>query len=67
MRISIDIDDKLMAEARKASGLETNKEIVEQALRLMVKLRWQRNVVAAFSKYPRRGNLAWSSPRNAPP
>lgn len=60
MRTNIDIDDKLMAEAQKASGLPTKKQTVEQALRLMVKLRRQRDVAAAFGKYPWRGNLARS-------
>jgi Arc/MetJ family transcription regulator len=60
MRTNIDIDDKLMAEAQKVSGLATKKQTVEQALRLMVKLRRQRDVAAAFGKYPWRGDLARS-------
>lgn len=60
MRTNIDIDDKLMADAQKASGLATKKETVEQALRLMVKLRRQQEIGAAFGKYPWRGNLARS-------
>jgi ATPase subunit of ABC transporter with duplicated ATPase domains len=35
----IEIDDALMAEARKASGLRTKKQINEEALRLMIRLR----------------------------
>lgn len=58
MRTNIDIDDKLMVEARKVSGLATRKQIVEQALRLMVKLRRQRDVANAFGKYPWHGDLA---------
>jgi Arc/MetJ family transcription regulator len=58
MRTNIDIDDKLMADAQKVSGLATKKQTVEQALRLMVKLRRQQEVGAAFGKYPWRGNLA---------
>jgi Arc/MetJ family transcription regulator len=60
MRTTIDIDDDLMAEARKASGLATRKQTVEQALRLMVKLRRQRDVAAAFGRYPWRGDLTRS-------
>ena len=41
MRTNIDIDDTLMAQARKAAGRATKKETVEQALRLMVRLRRQ--------------------------
>ncbi len=33
MRTTIDIDDALMTEARKAPGIATKKQIVEQALR----------------------------------
>jgi Arc/MetJ family transcription regulator len=58
MRTNIEIDDKLMADAQKVSGLTTKKQTVEQALRLMVKLRRQQEVSAAFGKYPWRGNLA---------
>jgi Arc/MetJ family transcription regulator len=60
MRTNIDIDDALMAEARRASGNASKKQTVEQALRLMVRLRRQREVGAAFGKYPWRGNLARS-------
>ena len=57
MRTNIDIDDKLMAEAQKVSGHTTKKQTVEQALRLMVRLRRQQDVDAAFGKYRWRGNL----------
>ena len=57
MRTNIEIDDKLMAEAQKASGHTTKKQTVEEALRLMVRLRQQREVGAAFGKYRWRGNL----------
>jgi Arc/MetJ family transcription regulator len=60
MRTNIDIDDALMAEAQKLSGYSTKKETVEQALRLMIRLRRQREVDAAFGKYCWRGNLARS-------
>jgi len=57
MRTNIEIDEKLMAEAQKASGLATKKQTVEQALRLMVKLRRQQEVNSAFGKYPWSGDL----------
>ena len=60
VRTNIEIDDALMAEAQKVSGQATKKQTVEQALRLMIKLRRQRDVDAAFGKYPWRGNLARS-------
>jgi len=60
MRTNIEIDDALMAEAQKVSGQPTKKQTVEQALRLMVSLRRQQEVGAAFGKYRWRGNLARS-------
>ena len=60
MRTNIEIDDALMADAQKASGLATKKQTVEEALRLMIRLRRQRDVNAAFGKYRWRGNLAKS-------
>jgi Arc/MetJ family transcription regulator len=60
MRTNIDIDDTLMAEAQKASGHGTKKQTVEEALRLMIRLRRQREVDAAYGKYRWRGHLARS-------
>ena len=60
MRTNIEIDDALMAAAQKASGQATKKDTVEQALRLMIRLRRQREVGAAFGKYRWRGDLGRS-------
>jgi len=60
MRTNIDIDDALMADAQKASGQPTKKQTVEEALRLMVRLRRQQEVDSAFGRYDWRGNLAKS-------
>jgi Arc/MetJ family transcription regulator len=60
MRTNIDIDEKLMADAQKASGFATKKQTVEEALRLMVKLRRQQEVSTAFGKYRWRGDLGRS-------
>jgi len=60
MRTNIEIDDTLMAEAQKACGHATKKQTVEEALRLMIRLRRQREVDLAFGKYRWRGNLARS-------
>ncbi len=60
MRTNIDIDDLLMAEAQKISGHTTKKQTVEEALRLMIRLRQQGEFRTAFGKYPWRGNLAES-------
>ena len=60
MRTTIEIDDDLMAEAQKASGQVTKKQTVEQALRLLVRLRRQSGVGTAFGHYRWRGDLAKS-------
>jgi len=60
MRTNIEIDDALMAEAQKVSGYATKKQTVEEALRLMVRLRRQGEFRSAFGKYRWRGNLAES-------
>ena len=60
MRTNIEIDDTLMAQAQKASGRATKKETVEEALRLMIRLREQEKVGRAFGKYQWRGNLTRS-------
>ncbi len=53
MRTNIVIDDKLMADALKATGLNTKKEAVEEGLRLLVK----RHKQQAIRKL--RGKLRW--------
>jgi Arc/MetJ family transcription regulator len=60
MRINIDIDDALMADAQRVSGIATKKETIEAALRLMIQLRRQKEVSAVRGKYRWRGNLAAS-------
>jgi len=58
MRTNIVIDDKLMSVALKTSGLNTKKEVVEEALRLLVKVRNQ-NKLKKF-----RGKLRWEGDLN---
>ena len=53
MRTNIDIDDELMAEALKVSGCKTEKAVVEEGLRLLVRTRKQRAIRAL------RGKLRW--------
>jgi Arc/MetJ family transcription regulator len=60
LRTNIDIDDALMADAQKVSGGATKKQTVEEALRLMIRLRRQQEVGAAFGKYRWKGDLARS-------
>jgi Arc/MetJ family transcription regulator len=59
MRTNIVIDDDLMEEALKATGLSTKREAVDLALRTLVKLREQE----AIRRY--RGRLAWEGDLDA--
>jgi Arc/MetJ family transcription regulator len=53
MRTNIVIDDKLMADALKATGVRTKREAVELGLRTLVQLRRQGDVRRL------RGKVAW--------
>ena len=58
MRTNIVIDESLMNDALKATGLKTKKEAVEQGLKLLVKRNKQRNI----RKF--RGKLSWEGDLN---
>ena len=53
MRTNIVIDDRLMRETLRATGLKTKREAVELGLRTLLRLRRQ----DAVRRY--RGKLAW--------
>ncbi len=53
MRTNIEIDDNLMADALKATGLRTKKEVVELGLKALIKLNKQASIRAL------RGKLKW--------
>ena len=53
MRTNIVIDDKLMTDALKASGLSTKKEVVEQGLKLLVRRSQQQEIRKL------RGRIKW--------
>jgi Arc/MetJ family transcription regulator len=53
MRTNIVIDDKLIAEAMSLTGIRTKREVVDTALRTLVRLRKQRAVLAL------EGNIIW--------
>ncbi len=59
MRTNIVIDDGLMAEAMRATGLTTKREAVELGLRTLLRLRKQEDI-RHF-----RGKLAWSGDLDA--
>ncbi len=57
MRTNIVFDDKLMSVALKTSGLKTKKEVVEEGLRLLVKLKSQSELKKLRGKLKWKGNL----------
>lgn len=59
MRTNIVIDDKLMRETLRATGLKTKREAVDQALRTLLRLRRQ-SEIRQF-----RGKLDWQGDLNA--
>ena len=53
MRTNIVIDDQLMADALKATGLNTKKEAVEEGLKLLIRRNRQQEIRKL------RGKLKW--------
>lgn len=58
MRTNIEIDDQLMSDVLRLTGLTTKREAVELGLRTLARLRKQEN----FRNY--RGKLAWTEDLN---
>jgi Arc/MetJ family transcription regulator len=63
MRTNIEIDDALMKKAMKTSGAgaKTKKAVVEEALRLMVRIRAQEGMRELF------GKVRWEDPNGGLP
>lgn len=59
MRTNIEIDDQLMRDTLRLTGLKTKKEAVELGLRTLLRLR-QQEEIRCF-----RGRLAWEGDLNA--
>jgi Arc/MetJ family transcription regulator len=57
MRTNIVIDDKLMAEAMRLTGIKTKRDVVEEALRILVRTTQQKNVLALRGQIQWEGNL----------
>lgn len=57
MRTNIVIDDELMADALKATGLKTKKEAVEEGLKLLVKRHRQQAIKELKGKLKWEGDL----------
>ncbi|MCC9077795.1 type II toxin-antitoxin system VapB family antitoxin [Litorilinea aerophila] len=59
MRTNVVIDEQLMAQALALSGLRTKRAVIEEALRLLIRLKQQEQVRAL------RGQLSWEGDLNA--
>lgn len=57
MRTNIVIDDKLMDEALRATGLKTKREAVELGLRTLLRLRQQEEIRQFRGKLDWQGDL----------
>ncbi len=57
MRTNIEIDDKLMKDALKATGIKTKREAVELGLKTLVQLRAQEKARELRGKITWQGNL----------
>lgn len=53
MKTSIEIDEALISNALQATGLTTQREVVEVALKLLIQIKQQEAIKAL------RGNLPW--------
>lgn len=57
MRTNIEIDDQLMADALRLSGQPTKKAVVEEALKLLVRLKNQGRIRELYGKIEWEGDL----------
>lgn len=60
MRTNIEIDNSLMRQAMKATGLATKRAVVEEGLRLLIKVKGQEGIRRL------RGKVDWEAiPRSS--
>ncbi len=57
MRTNVVIDDELMAQAMKYTGLKTKRAVIEEALRTLIRLKAQEEVRSLRGKLRWEGNL----------
>jgi Arc/MetJ family transcription regulator len=57
MRTNIVLEDKLIERAQKLTGIKTKREVVQEALRLLILLKEQAGVRTMRGKLPWDGNL----------
>ncbi len=57
MRTNIVIDDQLITDVQKITGIKTKKGVVEEGLKLLLRLKRQENVKRRRGKFKWTGNL----------
>lgn len=59
MRTNVVLDDDLIAEAMRLTGIKTKRQVIDTALRALVRLERQREVLAL------EGTVTWEGKPNA--
>jgi Arc/MetJ family transcription regulator len=57
VRTNIVLDDQLLAEAQRLTGIKTKKGVIEEALRVLLRLKQQEAIKAWRGKLPWTGDL----------
>jgi Arc/MetJ family transcription regulator len=57
MRTNVEIDDELMREALRLSGLKTKRAVIDAALRMFVRVQRQADILDLAGKVHWEGNL----------
>ena len=63
MRTNIEIDDELLQEALRVSGLKTKRAVVEAGLRMLLRLQRQEDILNLVGKVHWEGSLDESRQR----
>jgi Arc/MetJ family transcription regulator len=67
MRIDTEIDDELLGEALRCSGLKTEREVIEADLKVLIRLNRQTKILDLAGKVHWEGNLDESREGRFPP
>ena len=57
MRTNIEIDDKLIEEAQKLTGLKTKRAVVEEGLQALIRQKRRRKILDLAGKIEWAGNI----------
>jgi Arc/MetJ family transcription regulator len=63
VRTNIEIDDELLQEALRVSGLKTKRAVVEAGLRMLLRSKRQEDILSLVGKVHWEGNLDESRQR----